>query len=1173
MKNQPSGPADITTQERVKLKRTHYQPGPAYTGYSSGMTSDPAYDHRHECGGGWMNAPQAEAQVHAQAQAQAHAHAHPNMMPPRPDEYAAQMGVWQPPHAPRMSAAAARASTFAAAHAAGGPGWFTGHPQPFNGGHLTAQSGIPWYGAMGHPMAPRQPQTHQDLEHQLILHHQLSKLQQNGHLQAHPGPGALVADASAYAHPHPYPYPQPRASRCEPANNRRTRDWPQRAPYPGMGHSRGRSEHWTSARSQRCEPPDHINHAIRRAEAHRTAQEWQEGAYAPAWNQAADDADAEVVASDARYAGHGQYGPVFPRQGEAAYDDHHALTGYGQRSNGNVPSWDPAAAHRAHRYYHPASIANHDQRQQRQQQVQAQAQPNTQQHWNERGGPPTTWYDDDVQHHRYESTTGYTRPPLQHAADASNSYNVDGHPRQPTYAHSSIDSVTDAWSTAPQQVNVAQVAAPRDSWNADFEPVDAVEARRTAETVADADWNDDTANQEQQRRLDAVVYASQDQSHVPPPSAEMPDAQSKGPAPPSPDTLDKSSVPIAAFGAQVVWNACAAFFDADVLRQAQQVEAKVTASGRGTADGDEDRSNATTSVPSSSSTPSIGTPLLSPWATASLPKGHPRDWNAFESPFGPDGAAPLRTASHELGLSASNALVNTDSVSQLHRLAVVGAGARAGNGSRLHNSSSTGVGSRRAARHRTSSGQREFMSGYVSAGGHSSCGSSATSSEPGTPSSLGSHSPSVNSIVATQSDGANFTAAHPAPGLGLDRSQSESAVYPHSVKTRTMSNSSRWASRARENILSALRLVSPQWRWSANPEKFASLVTASDRFEGDSMHTSPALGASSQRSRAPRDPAAGVVSAHASEPSPAFRRFAHQVLAQTLLSPTAFLLGILYALRLPYLVQLADGSIDPEAMELFAQPTSAAPFKLFTLGMMIANKHLDDNTFTNKTWNEVTGIPLLELNQIEAYFLKKCNYEVSVPDETWVAFLQNVKAREELRALDDRLDKSADAALRDEGRRASFDRALPAASSDQDCRKRVLLVLEDALAAFEAATPFSLDDDCPVVDSGSPDFADTCAAPVDEKGAWGRMQQRRPESMLHAHHQHCRSAPTVVRSNDGNVDDVFDDEHSPFRPSQHGRQGDGPHDARGILSRTQSDYDRRYCRLSAPLRSHAKFGR
>jgi hypothetical protein len=84
----------------------------------------------------------------------------------------------------------------------------------------------------------------------------------------------------------------------------------------------------------------------------------------------------------------------------------------------------------------------------------------------------------------------------------------------------------------------------------------------------------------------------------------------------------------------------------------------------------------------------------------------------------------------------------------------------------------------------------------------------------------------------------------------------------------------------------------------------------------------------------------------------------------TLLQPSAIFLAILYIVRLPVffgaialgpdhakelrfrIVLLGEvcGGLDREAME------ASAPFRLIVLGCMLANKWLDDHTFSNKTW-------------------------------------------------------------------------------------------------------------------------------------------------------------------------------------------------------------------------------
>lgn len=130
------------------------------------------------------------------------------------------------------------------------------------------------------------------------------------------------------------------------------------------------------------------------------------------------------------------------------------------------------------------------------------------------------------------------------------------------------------------------------------------------------------------------------------------------------------------------------------------------------------------------------------------------------------------------------------------------------------------------------------------------------------------------------------------------------------------------------------------------------------------------------------------------EVSPAFRHFVQQVLAQTLLSPTTLLLALHYIHMFAGMLRPADGESDVyAALTLIAQPPSTAPFKLLTLGLMMANKFVDDNTFLNKTWHEVTGVPLAELNRMESYFLCRTQFHLSVSDSAWRQHLQAIRGQ------------------------------------------------------------------------------------------------------------------------------------------------------------------------------------
>lgn len=90
----------------------------------------------------------------------------------------------------------------------------------------------------------------------------------------------------------------------------------------------------------------------------------------------------------------------------------------------------------------------------------------------------------------------------------------------------------------------------------------------------------------------------------------------------------------------------------------------------------------------------------------------------------------------------------------------------------------------------------------------------------------------------------------------------------------------------------------------------------------------------------------------------------HSLFLSTLLQPSAILLALWYIARLPVffgdvglrpehvkelrfraeLLGVTYGGIDMEASE------TNAPFRLILLGCMLANKWLDDHTFSNKTW-------------------------------------------------------------------------------------------------------------------------------------------------------------------------------------------------------------------------------
>lgn len=491
-------------------------------------------------------------------------------------------------------------------------------------------------------------------------------------------------------------------------------------------------------------------------------------------------------------------------------------------------------------------------------------------------------------------------------------------------------------------------------------------------------------------------------------AAVAPSQPEKPAGPPSPDTLDKSCVPLSAFGAEIIWHACAVFSEPEILLEAYSDEETSPSSG------------------SADSSPLLRTPLTSPHSPLSHGK-----W----------GDAPSSLmSSMELEPSATDSVKVCDVSPPSHAV-------------------------------------RSFGPSMQSSPMQTSL---ASSNNP---------SPSDSHSRATK---------HPLAREGMSRTKSRE--------------------RSRAAVLSVLGLVPPQLRWTLSHEKLPSLIEATGRSSAEAA--SRARGPA--RSGSPREAALGFGGAANGEVNPAFRRFAHQVMAQTLLSPAAFLLALLYALRVPLLAVDGSGNLDAEAQEVFASPPSAAPFKLLTLGLMIANKHLDDNTFLNKTWNEVTGIPLAELNRMEQFYLMRSNYEIALPEPTWLMFLCAVRQREQAKVAASHLVKLHESIGGGGGgdQQAHGPRRRSAASDEAS--RRVLLALDDISTALGGSIePFALPPQ-----SSEEDGSRTGSywRHGHEGGEQVGGRAVRPTSALHHHHQHCQSAPvgtsdfksSILGERDGN---------------------------------------------------------
>ncbi|KAI7904428.1 cyclin-domain-containing protein [Cokeromyces recurvatus] len=124
--------------------------------------------------------------------------------------------------------------------------------------------------------------------------------------------------------------------------------------------------------------------------------------------------------------------------------------------------------------------------------------------------------------------------------------------------------------------------------------------------------------------------------------------------------------------------------------------------------------------------------------------------------------------------------------------------------------------------------------------------------------------------------------------------------------------------------------------------------------------------------------------------SPAFKKFCFQVLTATQLQEPAVYLSLKY---ISILLQ-SNPSIEG---------AQGSEYRLFIVALMLANKFLDDNTFTNKTWSEVSGMKVHDLNIMEAEFLEALDYDLFVREHeynSWKRLLEECRERAQMSYYD-----------------------------------------------------------------------------------------------------------------------------------------------------------------------------
>ncbi|KAH7091962.1 hypothetical protein FB567DRAFT_227544 [Paraphoma chrysanthemicola] len=105
-------------------------------------------------------------------------------------------------------------------------------------------------------------------------------------------------------------------------------------------------------------------------------------------------------------------------------------------------------------------------------------------------------------------------------------------------------------------------------------------------------------------------------------------------------------------------------------------------------------------------------------------------------------------------------------------------------------------------------------------------------------------------------------------------------------------------------------------------------------------------------------------------PTIGFKKWVATILTTTQVAQNVILLALLFIYRLKLTNPTVKGKPGSE-------------YRLLTVALMLGNKFLDDNTYTNKTWAEVSGISVQEVHIMEVEFLSNMRYSLFTSKTQW----------------------------------------------------------------------------------------------------------------------------------------------------------------------------------------------
>lgn len=108
-----------------------------------------------------------------------------------------------------------------------------------------------------------------------------------------------------------------------------------------------------------------------------------------------------------------------------------------------------------------------------------------------------------------------------------------------------------------------------------------------------------------------------------------------------------------------------------------------------------------------------------------------------------------------------------------------------------------------------------------------------------------------------------------------------------------------------------------------------------------------------------------------------FKKWVSSVLTTTQVTQNVVILALLYIHRLKKANPTVKGRPGSE-------------YRLLTVALMLGNKFLDDNTYTNKTWADVSGISVNDIHVMEVEFLSNMRYSLLVSAEEWDQWIEKL---------------------------------------------------------------------------------------------------------------------------------------------------------------------------------------